>query len=133
VPASEVSGWALSVPTIYIDNGVQPTRQVRIRVYPNPFGYPAEQLPPDGFCAEQIISYIPPSSTMHLDGVLQRAWTEIQGGPPINADHLLYGTGGTPASWFELTCGIPYLFSFDVPLDAPAGNISLRMEMTERL
>jgi hypothetical protein len=45
VPASEVSEWALSVPTIYIDNGVQPTRQVRIRVYPNPFGYPAEQLP----------------------------------------------------------------------------------------
>jgi hypothetical protein len=133
VPASEVSEWAMSVPTIYIDNGAVATRQVRIRVYPNPFGYPADQLPPDGFCAEQIISYIPPSSTMHLDGVLQRAWTEIQGGPPINADHLLYGTGGTPASWFELSCGIPYLLSFDVPLDAPAGNIAVRLEMTERL
>lgn len=132
IPASEVSDWLDVLPTFNLTTFGLAERQVRIRIYPNPFNYPISQIDTSNWCSEQIISYVPPSTYMVLDGELQRVFADVAGGATQPADHLLYGTGGTPASWPVLSCGISYLVSFDVPLDAPEGNLQVGVELTRR-
>ena len=132
IPATEVLTWRTMVPTIELRTGAFAARQVRIRVRPNPFDYAAEQLEEDDWCSEQIVSYMPPSTVLTLDGLMERTWAEVQGREPVAADHLLYGTGGVPATWPELTCGIGYFITLDVPLDAPESNLDIGVSLTPR-
>lgn len=132
IPAGEVSDWLTMLTTLEIETGVTPARQVRVRVYSNPFGYAPEEIDTDNYCSEQIISYIPGNTIMTLDGVTRRVWAEVPDGSTVAADHLLYGTGGVPASWPELSCGQQYLISLDVPTDSPAGGIETRVYLTRR-
>jgi hypothetical protein len=132
IPATYVSDWLTVLPTLDITTGSLPARQVRLRVYANPFGYAAEQIDTDSYCSEQIISYIPANTILTLDGVTRRVWAEVPDGSTLSADHLLYGSGGTPATWPELSCGISHLVSLDVPLDSPAGNITTDLFVTQR-
>lgn len=140
VPATEVSEWLTELPSIVIRSGnggdtVTPkgARQIRIRLYANPFDYSSEQIDPTAYCSEQIISYMPPFTSLTLDGALQRAFAERDGYPVAAADHLLYGTGGMPATWPELSCGISYLMSVDEPVEAPINNIAVTsLTLTQR-
>jgi len=131
IPESVVTEWLTMVPTIALRIGATAARQVRVRLYPNP-----DNLTPDGFqgewSSEQIVSYLPPNSIMLIDGVDQRAWATVGNGPRLRADHLLYGSNGTPATWPLLACGIGYLASFDVPVDAPVGNLEVEIALTQR-
>lgn len=133
VPADQISDWLDLVPTIAITTGPLAARQVRIRVYRNPDGVAPEDFDASTWEAEQIVSYIPPTTVLTIDGVAQRVWAEVNGADAIAADRLLYGTGGGPATWPVLSCGTAYLLSFDVPLDAPAGNISVDVALTTRM
>jgi hypothetical protein len=133
IPADQVSDWLALVPTIYITTGPLAARQVRIRVYRNPDGLDPSSFAADEWDAEQIVSYIPPLTVLTLDGVAQRVWAEVNGGEALSADRLLYGTGGGPATWPVLSCGTGYLISFDVPLDAPEGNLSVDVALTTRM
>lgn len=132
IPSSEVSDWLTTIPTLELETASTAERQVRVRVYPDPFGRENTQIEPGSYCSEQIISYIPPNTVMTLDGVTERAWAEVNGGSTISADHLLYGSDGTPAVWPQLSCGIGYWASFDVPNEAPAGNLTVRVFLTQR-
>lgn len=133
IPEDQVSDWLDLLPSITITTGAVPARQVRIRVYPNPDGLAPADFPAIEYEAEQVISYIPASTVLSLDGVVQRVWASVDGAAPISADRLLYGTGGGPASWPILSCGTGYLVSFDVPLDAPEGNLSVDVALTTRM
>lgn len=132
VPATEVATWKKVVPTIELRTGLFDARQVRIRAYSNPFGYTPDNLDLTDWCSEQIVSFIPSGTLFTLDGIMERAWAEVQGRAAVAADHLLYGTGGVPATWPELSCGIGYTFSLDVPLDAPESNLDISMSLTAR-
>jgi hypothetical protein len=132
IPSTHVSDWLAGVLTLRVATGAVPANQVRIRVYPNPFNSPSSQVDTDVWCSEQIISYLPQATVLTLDGVTQRAWAEVDGGSPQSADHLLYGTGGTPATWPILSCGVSYLISLEVPIDAPEGNVSIEAAVTTR-
>jgi hypothetical protein len=133
IPSGNVTDWLTMLPTMILTTGDFAVRQVRIRVYPNPFDYSIDMADTTNYCSEQIISYIPPDTVFTLDGPLQRVFAEVAGGAAIAADHLLYGTGGVPASWPSLSCGISYLASFDVPLDAPLENFTQpRVLLTRR-
>lgn len=133
IPAEEVADWLEEVPSFDITTGSLPARQVRIRVYPNPFSLPASEIDTSAYCAEAIISYIPPETTLTLNGVSQRTFASVQGAEPIAADHLLYGPDGSPpTAWPILSCGVQYLVSFDVSADAPAGNITTGISLTRR-
>lgn len=133
IPSSEISDHLKMIPTVRVTTGGVEAKQVRVRIYENPEDLAPEQFDDSGWMSEQIISYMPPLTTMTLDGVDKRAYAEVNGGGPIPADKLLYGTGGTPPSWALLSCGIGYLLSFDVPLDAPAGNVSIGIDLTRRV
>jgi hypothetical protein len=134
VPKDDVSDWLTMVPTIEFRVHDTAVRQLRLRMYPNPFDYHPLRLDTSNWCAEQFITYIPANSVLTLDGVTQRVWVEVNDGPPIAADHLLFGAEGKPAVWPELSCGIPYLFTLDTSLDigleqmdAPLLHLTRRM------
>ena len=133
IPAVEVSLWAATLPTMILTTGSVAERQVRIRVYPNPDGLAPEQVNTDVWDAELILTYIPPNTVMTLDSVTQRVRAEISGADPIVANQLLYGTDGVPATWPALRCGIGYVVSLDVPLDAPSGNLTTRVLLTSKV
>jgi hypothetical protein len=132
IPAVNISDWLSVVPTLEVVTGSVAARQIRIRFYPNPFDYAPDQVDTNDWCAEQIISYMPASTVLTLDGVTMRAWAEVNDGPAQSADHLLYGTGGQPATWPILSCGISYLVSLEAPIDAPAGNLTTNAYVTVR-
>jgi hypothetical protein len=132
VPASAVRRWTASLPTLVLSTGNVAERQVRIRYFSNPDEVQPSQLSLDDWEAEQILTYIPPNTDVTLDGVTQLVWAEVAGRPPISADKLLYGTGGMPASWPELSCGNAYVITLDVPLEAPSGNLTTRLLITQR-
>jgi hypothetical protein len=132
IPSINISDWLSGVLTLNVATGAFAANQVRIRVYPNPFNYDPSQINTNEWCAEQIVSYLPASTVLTLDGVTQRAWAEVNGGSAQSADHLLYGTGGTPATWPILSCGISYLVSLEVPINAPEGNIDVEAFITTR-
>lgn len=131
IPASEVRMWLEGIPTVILKTGVNPERQVRIRFYEDADGDPATFLDgePSG---EMIVTYIPPRTEVTLDGISELAWASVNGGDPQPANHLIYGTGGTPAVWPVLSCGNGYVLTLDTPLESPAGNLKTRVMMTQR-
>jgi hypothetical protein len=141
LPEEVISDWLEVIPTITVTSGrgtAEPAaplgvNQVRIRVYENPDNLDPSTIDTSVWISEQIISYMPPFTTITLDGVSQRAWAEVDGGEPLPADKLLYGSEGVPATWPVLSCGQGYLFSFDAPLDVLVGNITTGLALTERL
>jgi hypothetical protein len=136
IPDSEIAYWIATIPTLTIrtqagtDGAV---RQVRIRYYPNPENLPPADFDASDWEAEQIVSYIPPSTVLTVNGVSERVFASVNGGDPLAADHLLYGTGGTPATWPVMACGTGYLISFDVPLDTIVGNPAIEVALTQRM
>lgn len=134
IPGAEVPDWSSVLPTFTLQTKGVAEQQVRIRVYPNPFSYPIESVDTSNWCSEQIISYMPANSTFTLDAEIQRVFADVAGGHgSMSADHLLYGSGGTPASWPELSCGTSYLVSFDTALEAPAGNLDYGITLTRKV
>ncbi len=133
IPGAEVAEWQSTLLTTELATGEQAVRQVRIRIYPNPFEYTAAEFDFTNYCAEQIISYMPPNTKLTIDGELERVFAEISGsGTVLAADHLLYGTGGGPATWSDLSCGISYLMTVDVPPEALQGNLTTGLTLTRR-
>jgi hypothetical protein len=133
VQDSEVSPMLSMVPTLQIKTGGTAARLVRIRVFANPNNLdPSDFSTETSWVSEQIVSYIPANTTMMIDGVQERVWASVNGGASASADHLLYGTGGIPATWPVLSCGVGYLIAFDVPLDSPSDNIKVAVSMTRR-
>ncbi len=133
VPAGEVRQWSSTLPTLLLTTGASAERQVRIRFYENPLGIAPDLIDTSMWEAEMILTYIPPATVLTLDAVTQRVRAEVAGGAPLAANQLLYGTGGIPATWPELRCGIGYVITLDVPTDAPAGNLNTRVLLTQRV
>ncbi len=133
IPADQVASFLTEVPTIALATSSVSERQVRIRVYENPLGQTPDVFDSSSWVSEQIISYIPPNTEMLIDGVAERVWASVNGGASTSADHLLYGTGGVPATWPVLSCGIGYLMSFDTPLDSPSNNLTIDLSLTRRM
>lgn len=132
IPESTVRIWSSTLPTLILSTGTNAERQVRIRYWPNPTGDPVIATAGE-WEAEQILTYMPPNTSLTLDGVTHRASASVAGGVTLPADELLYGTGGTPATWPELKCGIGYVVTIDVPLEAPPGNLDARVIVTQKM
>jgi len=133
IPKTEVSDWLAVLPTLVLTTKpLVSLRQLRIRYYPNPFEFDALDVEPTAYCAEQIITYVPRDTVLTIDGPLQRVFAEVAGGEGLAADHLLYGTGGTPATWPVLSCGIQYMISLDMDLDVTIDDFDTNIYLTRR-
>lgn len=133
IPEEEVYDWLAVVPTLTITTGTVAARQVRIRFYQNPDNLPPIDAMGLEFESEQVITYMPSRTVITLDGVSESVWASVNGADEVPADHLLSGTDGAPPSWPVLSCGSAYLVSFDVPLDAPEGNVVIGAALTTRM
>mgnify|MGYP002780685827 CR=1 FL=1 len=133
IPEEQVSDTQTMIPTIQVMTGESNTRQVRLRLYENPLNQDPYDFAADRWVSEQIISYVPQTTTITLDGLDQRAYASVSGGNNIPADKLLYGSNGGPASWPVMKCGLGYLLSFDVPLETPIGNVSVGVALTRKV
>jgi hypothetical protein len=140
IPASDVRAWIASVPTLSLHTNTVAERQVRVRYWPNPADTDVDLWTDAGqeYTAEQIVSYIPAEATFVIDGVAERAYVNFPATPSApastaQADHLLYGTAGGPVSWTELDCGVSYIITLDVPVDATEGNLDVFISLTDRM
>lgn len=115
IPASAVQAWGQSVPTIGINSKNAPIKQVRMRFHANPFSYDPTTVDPTSYCGEVVLSYLPATTRIVIDGITRSAVASKGGKPTIPADHLLYGADGAPVGWPELSCGIPYVLTIDIP------------------
>lgn len=86
---------------------------------------------PCGYCSEFILSYLPANAELTVDGLTHAAYASISGGPAKPASHLLYGTNGIPMSWPQLSCGIPYIMTVDVP-PTDVANVTVSLSLTRQ-
>jgi hypothetical protein len=133
IPETEVILWGSTIPTLTLTTAAAAERQVRIRFYANPDGLAPSQVDMSYWEAELIITYIPKHTVLTLDRITRRVRASVNGGELRAANQLLYGTGGMPAVWPELRCGIGYIVTLDVPLDAPSGNLTTAIALTTRM
>lgn len=97
-------------------NGTFP-RSVRFRWYPNPYYYQnANQLDPESWVAEWYYITTPNDTFLMLDGVLQRIYAKVSQGTVVGAEGTFTTTNGAPLQWPELTGGVPYFMTMDVPV-----------------
>lgn len=141
IDKSYVADWHPTVASIEIVNiGQADIGQMRVRFYPNPFNYTAVDLDPCGWCAEFILGYLPATKALTLDGVARQAWIGSAGDPvKVSASNLLFGTGGIPMSWPELSNGMGYIMTVDMVdtegvanFGAPPG-VEVVVSLTDRM
>ncbi len=123
ISAAEVPLWANTIPTLTFYTKTDAIRQLRVRFHPNPFDWDATDVDPTSYCGEFILSYLPANSTLTVTGVSEDAWASVAGSAPVTANHLLYGTDGSPMEWPALSCNIPYVMTIDVPPDLDEANL----------
>jgi hypothetical protein len=118
VPATAIRTWQVSVPIVKLFTGVDYMHDLRLRFYSDPLGRAdLSALDTCDFCGEFYITYIPPNSTMILDGSDETI--TVHQGPDynetiLNASRNVMGAGGSPFSWPLLSCGIAYMMTLDV-------------------
>lgn len=132
IPAGNVALWAATVPTLELSTKTQEIRQLRVRFFPNPFGWDRDDLDPTAYCGEFLLSYLPANSVLTVSGVNRRAWAQVAGGGPEPANHLLYGTDGGPMEWPELTCALPYIMTVDIPPTADIDDLEIALFVNRR-
>lgn len=132
IPKQDVSLWSNTVSIITLTSKTVAIRQVRLRFYPNPFGYDPDKVDPLYYCGETIVSYLPPATELTVDGVSQHSYAAITGQESQPADSIMYGTGGYPVSWPEMSCGIDYVMSVDILPTLSTDDLDIGLEVTLR-
>jgi hypothetical protein len=118
IPADVVPRWSDLVPIVNLTTGNEAVRQLRVRFYSNPQQLPVFDLVQCDFVGEFIVSYLPPNSTMTIDGTAQEVLIVGQAGLAQTGSHLLYGSGGGPMVWPFMSCGSQYDLAVDIDPDA---------------
>ncbi|QBI98121.1 minor tail protein [Microbacterium phage Fireman] len=133
IDAGQVPEHLAAAPTVTLQTFGESESQVRIRWYANPECTPPLDFDSSEWQFEQVVTFVPANTTMTLDGVSQRVWAEVPtGSDAIAADSLLRGTGGVPATWPTISCGVCWLISLDTALDSTPGNLVVTAGLTVR-
>lgn len=116
IPAQYVTLWGDMLPVLQINSKADEIRSLRLRFYTNPTGSGDPNEDPCSFCGDIVFSYIPPNSTLIFDASDRQVYIQTPGGGGNRrADSLVFGSDGGPFSWPELTCGIGYTVTIDLP------------------
>lgn len=132
VPPELAGGWSQSVPVIELTTETQTIRDVRIRFYQNPSGARVSELADCEHCGEFYISYIPPRTTMTIDGINQQAMADVQDSGSSSVMHLISDADYGPIHWPSMSCDIPYMVTIDIaPDEVQKVAIQLSVAMKE--
>jgi len=127
--------WGITDVVAKVSTAGSAFRQLRLRYYPDPFGYGPAAIDPESWCSEQVVSYLPANTTLTIDGVTRTIWASVAGAEAQPAGYLVYGTDGTPVTWPELSCGIDWLLSIDTPIEEgnPLGtSVDVELQVARR-
>jgi hypothetical protein len=116
LPPSYVPLWDDVVPKIEVHSPKDAElRNLRLRFYPDYMGTGDTTIDPCNYCGDLVVSYLPPNTTLVIDGSDRTTYSMIAGGARQRADHLIFSTDGSPFEWPELTCGLGYIVTVDLP------------------
>lgn len=127
IPARYVPEWGEVVPKITLHARSKEIRTVRMRLYADPFGEGVDDERSCDWCADLVVSYIPPNHTLVLDGSEQTVYAVSDGGQRRRADSLVFRTDGTPFDWPALSCGFGYVLAVDLPQTQTPPSIDLSL------
>jgi hypothetical protein len=128
IPEESIPLWMEVVPVISLHTDNDEARSVRLRFYADTFGTGTPDADPCNFCGDVVFSYIPPHSTLVLDGTDKIAYIDSPGMPRRRADSLVSDSDGNPFEWPQFSCGFGYVVTVDTPQQgavAPAVDLSL--------
>ena len=102
---------------IRLRTGSQASRLARIRLYAAALApeQSVRDLDACSFCAEVVVSYIPPNSSLILDGMNQTIYLELPDGTKQNASHLTYATTAIGVGWPIVSCDVNYWLTIEFP------------------
>ncbi|UOK18349.1 minor tail protein [Arthrobacter phage BruhMoment] len=108
IPQVHSQRWGRVVPVVNIltENAVQ---YVRLRFYRSSAG-----LSGCDFDGEILVSYIPSTAVLTLDGIKREARLKLSDGRTVPAGHLLFGSDGRPFIWPTLGCQNTYTMTADI-------------------
>jgi hypothetical protein len=110
IPASVSDRSGQVIPVVKIFAGPAAAQFVRVRFYRD------EVVGATGcdYDGEFLVSYIPATSVMNLDGIRREISVTMPDGRVVPAGHLLFGTDGRPFQWPELGCHHTYTVAVDM-------------------
>lgn len=123
IPASDIPLWEQVVPIIKLTTGTVEARNIRLRFYADTFGTQNPDSDPCNYCGDIVFSYVPPSSTLVLDGADRDIYLDSVGIGRRRADALATDSSGRPMDWPELSCGFGYVVTIDMPQQQTAKPI----------
>jgi hypothetical protein len=133
IPADMVPSWLDAALQLRIYSGDSPLRNLSIRVWENPMGRTPEELDDCATLGVYYVTYVPPSSTLTIDGVSESSEMRCPGFARSDAATNVYGPGAGPLEHITLTCGVPYTICADVDINYldPKATLSLSLVTRE--
>ena len=115
IPRADIPLWEQVVPVIKLTTKSVEARNVRLRFYADTFDTGSADTDPCNFCGDIVISYMPPSSTLVIDGADHDIYLDSAGIGRRRADALATDSTGKPMDWPEFSCGFGYVVTVDMP------------------
>jgi hypothetical protein len=101
------SAWLETVPVLEVRTGSTAMRRLLVRFWANPQNNPCGSfLDPCNACADINVGYVPPGSTLRVDGRVQRSVVECPQFPigTATSTPTIYGAEGANFSWPTFPC-----------------------------
>jgi hypothetical protein len=117
IPPAQTKRWGRTVPVVQVatENAVQ---FLRLRFY-------RDGATGCDFDGEFLISYIPATAVLTLDGIRREATLRLSDGRVVPAGHLLFGSDGAPFLWPTLGCQQNYTMTADLMPGQPGAVVIL--------
>lgn len=133
IPANMVPAWLDAALQITVYSGNSALRNLSIRVWENPLGKSPEELDECAALGVYYITYIPPNSTLTIDGVSESSEMRCPGFARTDAATQVYGPGAGPLDHITLSCGVTHTICADVDTEFidPAADLSLSVVTRE--
>jgi hypothetical protein len=148
--ADPTEEWASFVASFTVTSGALPLRNLAFRLFRrsgdtcghtydpawdtpdvgdvfDPLGYP-----PCDVLGSLGIMYVPPNSTMFVDGVRRRAYIEDVNGNRYTAARFVYAASGSPYQWIEMACGGNYCISVEADAFNTHEGATVAIDITYR-
>ena len=120
IPRELIPLWTEVVPVLQVTTKQSESRNVRIRFYADTFNTGNPSNDPCNYCGDLVISYVPPSATLVLNGMDQSVYIDQPGQGRRRADALVTDSTGNPFEWPQFSCGFGYVVTVDTPQQTKA-------------
>lgn len=149
VPAA-ADEWASFVASFTLTAGSLPLRNVAFRLFRRTGGecgysydptwddpdtgpgFDPLAYPPCDIIASLGVTYVPPDTTLVVDGVRRRAYIEDVNGNRYTASRFIYAASGSPFQWIEMGCGGNYCISVEADAFNTHEGATVAIDVTYR-